>query len=72
MTADGFVPDGNVHTYPCNDVIEHDINPDCICGPDVTRVTRDDGSDGWFYVHHALDGREFRERGEQLPRGMEL
>jgi hypothetical protein len=50
-----------VHTVPVNDLIEHETSPDCLCGPECEPVERDDGSFGWLYVHHSLDGREERE-----------
>lgn len=51
-----------VHTYPVNDLIEHDTDGgDCICGPSVDAVFRDDGSNGWLIVHNSLDGRELHE-----------
>lgn len=51
-----------VHTYPVNDLIEHETTgDDCPCGPDTHPVQRDDGSYGWVIVHHSLDGRELHE-----------
>lgn len=48
-----------VHTYPVNDLIEHDLEgTDCVCGPEVEAVMREDGSNGWLISHHSLDGRE--------------
>jgi hypothetical protein len=50
-----------MHVRPRNDVIEHDTSseePDCICGPEVRPVERDDGSIGYVIVHHSMDGRE--------------
>jgi hypothetical protein len=49
------------HVWPANDLIEHDTdddNGDCPCGPRATPVEADDGSIGWIYTHHSLDGRE--------------
>lgn len=48
-----------VHTFPVDDVIEHDTeNFDaCVCGPDVEFL---DGG-GKLVTHHALDGREHSE-----------
>lgn len=57
-----------VHTIPVNDVIEHEADDDCFCGPTPDPVHREDGSIGWVMVHHSVDGREFRERGEQIPK----
>lgn len=51
-----------VHTYPVNDLIEHELTgDDCPCGPTTEPVPRDDGSFGWLISHHSLDGREARE-----------
>jgi hypothetical protein len=51
-----------VHVVPVNDLVEHDTDgPDCVCGPTVEPVDRDDGSLGWLVVHHSLDGRERAE-----------
>lgn len=49
-----------VHVYPVNDLIDHDTEraEDCICGPAVEAVYREDGSNGWVTTHHSLDGRE--------------
>jgi hypothetical protein len=50
------------HVYPVNDLIEHDTDTDeCVCGPVVEPVERDDGSFGWLLRHNTLDGREIRE-----------
>lgn len=46
------------HVTPVDDLIEHDARSDCACGPTPERVERADGSDGWLYIHHSLDGRE--------------
>ncbi|KPG86529.1 hypothetical protein AEQ27_04010 [Frigoribacterium sp. RIT-PI-h] len=51
-----------LHTYPSDDLIEHDTDGgDCPCGPTTEAVPRDDGSYGWLIVHHSLDGREKKE-----------
>jgi len=51
-----------VHTYPVNDLVDHNTNNDeCICGPTTEPVKRDDGSIGWHILHHSLDGREKTE-----------
>lgn len=49
-----------VHVEPVNDLIEHEDN-DCLCGPDVEAVFRNDGSNDWLITHHSLDGRELSE-----------
>lgn len=47
------------HTYPVNDLIEHDTEnfDECICGPDVEYVE----GGGKVVLHHSLDGRELEE-----------
>lgn len=51
-----------VHTFPLNDLIDHDTDSDdCVCGPRIEPVPADDGSMGWVVVHHSLDGREANE-----------
>lgn len=50
-----------LHVAPVNDLVEHDtstVEANCVCGPEVEPVERDDGSIGWLIVHHSLDGRE--------------
>ena len=52
-----------VHTYPVNDLIEHELEGDgCACGPRVVQVIGEDGSSGTQVIHHSLDGRELREQ----------
>lgn len=51
-----------IHVYPINDLVDHaTYGGDCVCGPTVEPVPRDDGSIGWVIVHHSLDGRENHE-----------
>ena len=46
-----------VAVLPANDTVHHDgMDEDCVCGPTVQPVERDDGSYGWVLVHHALGG----------------
>lgn len=49
------------HVVPTDDLIEHELNDDCPCGPESTLVSRDDGSTGWVVAHNSLDGRELVE-----------
>jgi hypothetical protein len=55
---------GTAHVHPLGDAVTHDVDSDgdCPCGPAVEPEFRADGSNGWVYVHHSLDGREHRER----------
>lgn len=57
-----------VHVFPVADLVEHDTDgDDCICGPEIEPVERDDGSIGWLIIHHSLDGRERYEEGATPP-----
>ena len=48
-----------IHVYPTKDLIDHKtVGDDCLCGVTIEPVPRDDGSMGWLYTHHSLDGRE--------------
>ncbi len=50
------------HVHPVGDLIEHDTeSDDCVCGPGMRPVRRDDGTIGWLVTHHSLDGREANE-----------
>lgn len=52
------------HVVPVDDLIKHDSitdDADCICGPEVKPIERDDSSMGFIIVHHSLDGRELQE-----------
>ena len=49
--------DAEVHVVPTSDLVEHDLNDECVCGPASRATVRMDGSVGWVVVHHALDGR---------------
>lgn len=51
----------DVHVIPRADLIDHPFNDDCPCGPRCEPVARADGTYGWLYVHHSLDGREHHE-----------
>lgn len=50
-----------LHVIPDGDWYGHSRTEDCVCGPRVEPVKRRDGSMGWLYVHHSLDGREQHE-----------
>ncbi len=50
-----------VHVTPRNDLIDHNVDDDCACGPRTEPVRRGDGSYGWVVVHNSLDGREQAE-----------
>lgn len=50
------------HVIPVDDLVAHEEHRDCVCAPAVEPVMRDDGSGGWIYIHHSLDGREPEEQ----------
>ena len=52
---------GILHVHPLGDLIEHQMDAACPCGPRQEPVKREDGSVGWLVVHHSLDGRECPE-----------
>jgi hypothetical protein len=49
------------HVVPRHDLVDHATTDECDCGPTLHPIQRDDGSTGWMYVHHSLDGRESGE-----------
>jgi len=51
----------NVHVMPIGDIVEHVDSDECVCGPKMKPVSRDDGSIGWVILHSSLDGREMFE-----------
>lgn len=46
------------HVIPNEDLVEHTLDEDCVCGPSCEMVHTTTGDQGWLYVHSALDGRE--------------
>lgn len=53
--------DTNIHTHPHNDLIDHDLDGDCICLPEVETVERGDSEIVFLTYHHSIDGREAQE-----------
>ena len=45
----------NIHVHPVHDLIGHDIEGDCICGPRVEPVEQDDGEIIFRTTHHSLE-----------------
>jgi hypothetical protein len=45
------------HAIPRNDLVEHELSDECVCGPAVTFL-----GGGAVVVHHSLDGRELSEK----------
>ncbi len=53
-----------LHVLPVNDIIEHEEDFNCVCGPDVQFNNPETGEfydDGPIVKHHSLDGRELSE-----------
>lgn len=42
------------HVIPVDDLIEHESDENCICGPTCEPVERKDGSFCWVYMHYYL------------------
>lgn len=62
MSDQHLVVGSQVHVYPTDDLIEHELVGDgCVCGPQPEAVKCDDGSVEWIIAHHSLDGRELSE-----------
>lgn len=53
-----------LHVVPVGDLIEHDLDELCVCGPTPGPQDRCFGGMSWVFTHHSLDGRE---RHEQPP-----
>ncbi|CUW31777.1 hypothetical protein [Streptomyces reticuli] len=47
-----------LHVVLLGDAVEHVAEDDCVCGPTIRPIARDDGSIAWLVIHHSLDGRE--------------
>jgi hypothetical protein len=52
---------GAVHVAPMMDLLDHELDEDCACGPTPECLTGRDGQDSWMFTHHSLDGREASE-----------
>lgn len=50
-----------VHITPLEDLIEHELSPDCPCQPRETEAERAAGTVFWIFTHSSLDGRELHE-----------
>lgn len=56
-----MLSDDIAHVVPIGDLMAHQADDDCPCGPVTSPVFRGDGSNGWVVVHSILDGREATE-----------
>lgn len=54
----------DVHVHCVTEGIAHELSYDCWCGPECVPIESDDGSIGYLYQHHTIDGREL----EEIPR----
>jgi hypothetical protein len=52
IDADGDIEE--THVVPVDDLVEHDEDEDCICGPAPELCEHG----VWMYVHESLDRRE--------------
>ena len=59
---EGIAEGNSAHVLPVGDLVDHDESEDCACIPTCEPIRREDGSIGWLYTHHSLDGREQHER----------
>lgn len=53
--------DDGVHVAPMMDMVNHELDEDCVCIPTVEHLTTNAGDDAYLYTHHSLDGREANE-----------
>lgn len=52
-----------IHHVPIEDLIEHELDEMCVCGPTPDRGLRIMGRLDWVFTHHSLDGRELVGEG---------
>lgn len=50
------------HILPLADLVAHEDDVCCICGPDVEYMIGPEGAFAKLIVHHSLDGRELHEQ----------
>lgn len=50
-----------VHVAPMMDMVDHELNENCVCIPSVEHLVANDSGDAYLYTHHSLDGREASE-----------
>jgi len=50
--------DGRYHVLPIADLIAHEADTDCVCGPTCLPVVSNGTVTGFTYSHNALDGRK--------------
>lgn len=60
--------EATLHVVPVDDLIEHDVSGEpCVCGDTLELFVGTAGATGSMRTHFSLDGREFGERGEDMP-----
>lgn len=59
--ADAWAVTVCVHNWPTDDLVEHELSPDCVCSPTEERIVSDDGVARFVFTHNSLDGRELTE-----------
>lgn len=47
-----------IHVVPDDDVIDHEMDDRCVCGPKEVLVVENDHYEGSIMMHASLDGRE--------------
>lgn len=60
------------HYVPIGDLITHDLDPDCHCGPTIERCKVNDhvGITHYLVTHAALDGRDLPDMPLENPYGL--
>lgn len=48
------IHEGVAHLLPARDVIAHDLDADCVCGPQNELIRYEGRPDGWLAVHWPL------------------
>lgn len=56
-----------LHVVPRNDLIAHEDDGGCVCGPRLDIVRHPSGAVKWAYIHPSLDGREKSEKTPPAP-----
>ena len=46
-----------IHVTPIDDLIEHELSDDCVCGPSTMMTLEGE----WIIIHESLDRREDAE-----------
>lgn len=50
-----YFPDvDTAYVRPIKDAVDHTMSDDCVCGPAIEPLQRDDGTVCWLVTHHSL------------------